>query len=227
MRICLLVLFLSLFGIVLGNRRRPHQYQEEEEEDVIEEVQSGNEKMKHEYKDQLHAHINKLNKERKIKNDDDDLDDEQRKKLEREEHLYQKALEKAVLEYGEMSEQKANALHKLGRVVYKLKKYNEALTISKTILKIYENIHGYEDIKTSDALSNVGSVAYRLQNKDLCEFVMQRALYIIIKTHGLQSKEVLLHRGRLLTFQIANGKTSKGLSYEDAVEQFEHIYDEL
>ena len=137
------------------------------------------------------------------------------------------SLDTITAKYGEVSTQRADALHKLGRVVYKLKKFEDALAISKEIVTIYEQVYGYEHIKTSEALGNLASASFRLQLHDHCALAMYRALHIIIKKFGEDSKEVLLHRAKMLTFNISDGETSEGLDYESAMEKYDHLKNEL
>jgi len=67
----------------------------------------------------------------------------------------------------------------------------------------------------------LGAVSYRVNAKVDCELAMKRALYIIIRKFGDESKEALLHRGKMLTFGIADAETTAGLSYEEYLEELE------
>ena len=57
-------------------------------------------------------------------------------------------------------------------------------------------------IKRISALGNVGSVSFRLGRVEDCRVAMNRALHIMIMEYGDDSKEVLLHRAKMLTFQV-------------------------
>lgn len=148
---------------------------------------------------------------------------EERMKLEKEESQLRKLLTTTVEKHGKSSMETATVLHKLGRSVYLQLKFDEALKISQTIVKIHEDLDGEEDLKTADALGNLASVAFRLEREDVCEYAMYRALYILIQKYGQKSKEVLRHRAKMLTFKISDGGTSRGLSYEDATDEYDHI----
>ena len=130
---------------------------------------------------------------------------------------------RAILNHGEFSKEKANALHVLGRNVYQQGKFEEVATIATDILKIHETLDGPEALITAEALGNVASVSFRLGRKKPCELAMDRALHIMIQQYGAQSKEVLLHRGKMLTFQIANADNQerRGLSYDAYLEYLE------
>lgn len=117
--------------------------------------------------------------------------------------------------FGRISAEYATSLHKLGRSLYKQYSFKELFQVAKDIVEIHEKIDGVESLKTANALGNLGSAAYRIKNKRETDLAMNRALYILIKLYGNESKEVLLHRGRMLTFQIPYAETSSGLSYDD------------
>ncbi|KAJ1385098.1 hypothetical protein B484DRAFT_410603 [Ochromonadaceae sp. CCMP2298] len=53
---------------------------------------------------------------------------------------------------------------------------------------------------------------------------MLRMLYILVKDYGVDSKEVLLHRSRMLTLMIRHAEMSMGMSYEKYLED---VDDEL
>lgn len=133
---------------------------------------------------------------RKMKEKSDNLFEvispEKRSEMEKEEFELRKNLIRASLNHGEISREKANALHILGRNLYKRGKYEDVLSISREITKIHEALDGPEHIKTADALGNVGATAFRLGFSEECELAMNRALYIIIKEYGPESKEVTL-----------------------------------
>jgi predicted HTH domain antitoxin len=135
--------------------------------------------------------------------------------LEIEEKELKKNLFRAILDNGEDSLEKAAALHGLGRNMYQQKKYDELVDAAQEIVRIHEEVDGKESLKTAQALGNVGSVSNRLGRTKECGIAMNRALYIMIKEYGEESKEVLLHRAKMLTFQISEGRDGPGLSYED------------
>lgn len=96
----------------------------------------------------------------------------------------------ARAEYGENSREAVTALHALGRNMYKRELFDRVFEISKQIVKIHEVLDGPEHVATANALSNVGSVAYKLKQTGYCDLIMNRALYIFLKEHGENSKEV-------------------------------------
>ena len=128
---------------------------------------------------------------------------------------------RAVLNHGEFSKEQADALHKLGRNVYQQGKFDDVMEVAEHIVTIHEKIDGPEAMITAEALGNVGSVAYRLGRTKQCRVAMERALYIIIKTFGAESKEVLLHQGKMLTFQIKDAQQLSGMSHADYLEYLE------
>ena len=120
----------------------------------------------------------------------EELTAEERIKYQKEEVQLRKELDKVRQKYGRMSEQHVNALHALGRNIYKQQRYEEVYSFAQEIVKIHESIDGPEHLNTAKALTNVGSTANRLGKKKDCEIAMNRALYIFLKLYGENSKEV-------------------------------------
>ncbi|RYG96600.1 tetratricopeptide repeat protein [archaeon] len=148
--------------------------------------------------------------------DEEELPSEsQLKELRRQEIKQRLDMRDVEEKFGRISMEYATSLHTLGRVLYKQFNFKEMFQVAKAIVEIHEKLDGVESLKTAQALSNLGSAAYRVKNKKETDFAMNRALYILIKVYGNESKEVLLHRGRMLTFQIPYAETSSGLSYDD------------
>eukprot|EP01031_Cornospumella_fuschlensis_P029817 gene29817-36004_t len=182
---------------------------------------------------ELREHIQKINHEKKsaskksrtklheeendyILLDDEELPSESElKELRRQEIKHRLDMREIEDKFGRMSTEYATALHKLGRILYKQFNFKEMFSVAKDIVEIHEKVDGVESLKTAQALSNLGSAAYRVKNKKETDLAMNRALYILIQIHGNESKEVLLHRGRMLTFKIPFAETSAGLSYDD------------
>jgi hypothetical protein len=128
--------------------------------------------------------------------EDDELSEADRKKFQREEFEYRRKLEIIREENGKMSSEYVDTLHRLGRAVYKQRKFDDVFAIAKEIVKIHEKIDGPEHINTAKALTNVGSTANRLKNMKECDLAMNRALYIFIKNYGENSKEVFPHKNK-------------------------------
>lgn len=215
------IFILSLFVVVFLNccecrRRKPSIEQEDKDEEDVKTIS-------YKSKEDLDLKLKELNSEKQGSSLDEELDENEKANLEKEEKALSRALSHAVREHGENSDETALSLHKLGRAVYKLKKYEKALDISKRIVKIYEELHGKEHRKTADALGNLASAAFRLSSQEVCEYAMQRMMYILLKTHAPESKEVILHRARMLTFQIEDGETTQGLSYKEAKKEYRHL----
>lgn len=151
----------------------------------------------------------------------DELTSEEKLKLRKEEVRIRLGEDDIVQKYGKVSLQYADYLHKLGGNLHKQQDYEQSYVISKQIVEIHEKVDGPESENTARALGNLGSASYRLKHARECEVAMNRALYIWLQRYGENSKEVLLHRGKMLTFQVPFGKTSMGLSYDD------YLYSEL
>lgn len=152
---------------------------------------------------------------------DEDLSQEELAKLKEAEVVLKKKLKKAAASFGEMSHEKAKALHALGGNWFKQGRFNDLLQISKEIVEIHETLDGPEAEITGRALGNVGATAFRLKRHRDCELSMKRALYIILKIYGEDSKEALLHRGRMLTFSVPDAERTVGWSYNEYINQLE------
>ena len=101
--------------------------------------------------------------------------------------------------------------------MYKQKRFDETLSIAKEIARINELHYGSEHIMYGEALSNLGSVYYRLTDGVRCATSMLRAFMITKNTHGDESKEALIMRGKLLSFNVPDGETADGISQEEYI----------
>ena len=52
-----------------------------------------------------------------------------------------------------------------------------------------------------------------------CNLALRRGLHILIKIYGRESKEVLMQRGRMLTYHVPDSEHSEGLSYQEYLEE--------
>lgn len=189
----LLVRLLLILSILSGfipsaDARRRRRKSVKSEVDVEEEIQFNS-------KDELDSKLDEFRKKRKSSALQEDISPDQLRILGAEESKLKKSLMKAVLDHGEDSKQKADALHSLGRNIYKQGRYSEVVDISKEIVRIHEVRDGPEHLNTANALGNVGAVAFRVGDASECHYAMNRALYIFIQTYGADSKEVrnLIH----------------------------------
>lgn len=151
----------------------------------------------------------------------DELTSDEKLKLRKEELRIRLSEDDIVQKFGKVSLQYADYLHKLGGNIHKQQDFEQSYVISKQIVEIHEKLDGPESENTARALGNLGSASFRLKHARECEVAMNRALYIWLQRYGENSKEVLLHRGKMLTFQVPFAKTSMGLSYDD------YLYNEL
>jgi hypothetical protein len=202
MKVLHVLQLLLLLSVLLSVALAKSSAQEEDAEEL---------EVKYSSKTELNRKIRELNKKRNAAVDED-LTPQERKKLERAEMRSRIELHEVEEEHGEISLQRAAALHALGGSIYKQGRFEELLEMSKEIVHIHEQLEGPESEGAAKALGNLGSVAFRLQRSQECEHAMLRMLYILVKNYGEDSKEVLLHRGRMLTFRIRRAETSMGMS---------------
>ena len=202
---CLVILFLIMW--ISQAVKTPKQKKRDEDVEVI-------------TRSDLDEKVEEMNRRtNKEKGKEDKKQADEVKKLEADAKSFAKKAELAKEGFGEFSEERAKMIHSLGRTVYKLGKFAEALAHSKQIVHIYEQMYGVNALETSAALGNVASVSYKLKDMVTCELTMLRALYIILNEFknkgGEGSKEVLMHRAKMMTFGLKTGETSKGISYEE------------
>ena len=177
----------------------------------------------------LEAKLKEMNAKKKL--DDEELSEEELAKrqavLESEEKELRKNLFRTRRNYGPESKEMAAALHKLGKNVYHQGRYDEANEFAVEVVRIHEKIDGPDEIATAMALCNLGSVSFRTQRLKICELAMFRAVAILIKKYGKESPEVLLHRGKMLTFKLPYGDIHEGISFDEFKEEMAEAEEEL
>jgi Tetratricopeptide repeat len=115
-------------------------------------------------------------------------------------------LYRITLDSGENSLDRATALHKLGRNVFRQGRHQDGFGIAQEIVRLHEVNDGVEHLNTGNALNNLAAVAFRLGKKAIVDVSMKRTLHIYINTYGDDSKEVLLHRAKMLTFKVRTAR---------------------
>ena len=127
-----------------------------------------------------------------------EMTEEQREDILWEERKQRRRIDKlsSQIAAGEKTELgKLPALHDLGRVLYKLEKYEDALVVSREVAKIYAEEYGGIDRRTISALTNVASTLNRLGSKEECHELMKKMFPIQLQRFGLGSKEASFHIG--------------------------------
>lgn len=202
------LLFITSIPSVLGKRRRSKKRNQNVDGD----------EMVFKDKDEMQRKVDELNAKAKAGNLklDEDVSPSERARLMIEEKELEKKVSAAAKAYGDVSREKANALHRLGGNIFRQQKFERIIEIAKEIVLINEQIDGQDHINTGKALENLGAVLFRLGNSriDECHNVMMRAINIFIKEYGPESKEVLLLRGKMMTFRVPDAQTTTGISYD-------------
>ena len=204
--VCILLLLCFLI-ISIDAKKTPKQNKREEDVEVLTE-------------DQLEEKIASMNKpDARSKAKEEKKKADERKKLEKELVSFEKKAELAKDGFGDASEEYAKMIHSLGRVVYKLERYDDAKRYALEIVRIYETLHGIDHIEMAKALGNVGSVSYRLKDMKTCAKVMSRALDIVLRKfdYDENSKEVLMHRAKMISFGLDKEASSMGISHEEYI----------
>jgi hypothetical protein len=199
------------------------------------------EEIKFESEEEKQEILQKLQRERQAKEKmgDEPPSSKEMVKLKMQERELRRELGEAVMKYGDDSKEKATVLHKVGYNLFKQVRFEDLWDISLEIVRIHELHDGPESVETGKALSNCAQTAFRLGKRDECGLASYRYLYIMIKHMGLQSKEVVMARARLMQYHFRDGETSKGMSYaeylatkgiatdEDAGDEFDEDHIEL
>ena len=216
MKACrILVLLVLILALVMVSSLRKKQSKVDSEKVLndAEEVELDEDGIEILTTAQLQAKADKMARNLDIR--DKELTPAEKLKLQVEEKELKSKLETVTKAHGKVSQERATALHALGRNLFTQEKYSEVFDTAKEIVHIHEKLDGYEHKKTADALGNLASVAFQIGDFITCHYSMRRALYILLQTYPEESKEVTLHRGRMLTFQVPHAKVDPGLSYED------------
>lgn len=122
----------------------------------------------------------------------------------------------AVNNFGDVSLEKAAALDKLGRVVFKLGKYEELLELSYEIVAIKETLLGVDHVEVGAALRNIGTLTGKLGRLDECQRVFLRALYIHKLHYKQGSKEMAILLAKMHQYGLEEEVIkSEGMSYAE------------
>ncbi len=139
-----IVLFVISVNMVLSIRKKKTKL------DLIEPDENDDDVVTSEA--QLKAKMDKM----KQNYDEKELSPKELAKLKSDEKKLRKEVENIISEFGQYSEQRATALHKLGGNMYKQGKFSEVLELAKEIVKIHEKKDGVEHPNTAKALGNLG-----------------------------------------------------------------------
>jgi tetratricopeptide (TPR) repeat protein len=148
--------------------------------------------------------------------------------------------------YGEVSEEHAKALSNLGKNIYKQGRHAEALEISMDVLSIQETLYAdgptysfdetkkrrkadyakYDHEKIYSGLLNVANVAVKMGLREEALYTHLRALNIVIKVHGPQSKEDVRHRAYMHNHgfkEEASDVDEKGYTYTQFMKKWKAL----
>jgi tetratricopeptide (TPR) repeat protein len=183
------------------------------------------------YKDQRDINNVVSNMNKNLDVDDDEMTDEEYEEFKlvkgKEEAEAKKNVFRAKVNHGEDTRQVADSLHKLGKVLYEQIKFEEAFDVAKEVVRIHTKLYGPDSEDTMKALGNFGSVACRMNRRAVCDLIMYRVLDATIKLHGKESKQELLQRGRLMTFQVPHGDKHPGIDQATFEDEIAEAYEEL
>ena len=131
------------------------------------------------------------------------MTDEQRTDILWEEKKQRKRLQilTSLVDAGSKTElSKIPALDDLGRVLYKLEKFDDALEVSREVAEIYAREYGKADRRTISAFINVASTLNRLGSVEECHTIMKGMFPAQLDRFGIGSKEVSFHIGILAKY---------------------------
>jgi len=150
--------------------------------------------------------------------------------MKREERELRKNVMRAALNHGDMSREKTTALHALGRNLFKQQRYDLIYDLAFDILAIHEEMDGVDHLDTAKALTNVGSVAWKLKRGEVSRVATLRMLDIY-ENHEFEDREsyekhVMLAKARLMSYQHPQGETIGGISYAEYKQRIQKEEDE-
>lgn len=132
----------------------------------------------------------------------------------------------AVNNYGEVSIEKATALDKLGRVVFKLGKYEELLELSYEIVAIKEQVLGIDHVEVGAALRNIGAITSKLERWNECRRVLLRALRIHKIHYQEGSREMAVLLAKMHNCKMDDDFSGEGTSYDEYQRQHEEAQED-
>jgi len=126
-----------------------------------------------------------------------------------------KAVMREAMNHGDISHQKAKAMHLLGRNLFKQQKYSLIYALSWDILHIHEKLDGVNSRAYAQAITNVASTAWKLGERDAARILSRRQLGIWQENDEDEwEKNIMTTRARLLSYQDRNGKDVPGMTDE-------------
>ena len=133
-----------------------------------------------------------------------------------EEKKLRKAVMREAMNYGDISSEKAAAMHLLGRNLFKQQRYSLIYALSWDILHIHEKLDGVTSRKYAQAITNVASTAWKLGEKDAARILSRRQLGVWQEMGEDEwEKDIMTTRARLLSYQDPTGKEVPGSSHEE------------
>lgn len=157
----------------------------------------------------------------------DNLSDEEEMKLNSQIRELVEDVRFAVNNFGDVSLEKAAALDKLGRVVFKLGKYEELIELSHEIVSIKESILGVDHKEVGGALKNIGTLYCKLDRLEEATRVLLRSLRIHKLHYQEGSKELALMFAKMHQCGLSEKFHSEGLTYEEYMGEEEYNSAEL
>ena len=149
-----------------------------------------------------------------------ELTDFERQELENEEKQLRKNVLRASLHYGDISKEKAKAMHALGKNLFRQAKYSYIYTISWDILALHEKLDGPDSMEFHQAITNVASTAWKLGEREPARILSRRQLGILQEQGKDEAgKEIMMIRARLLSYQDPLGKEVPGTSHKEFKKQ--------
>lgn len=142
------------------------------------------------------------------------LSDAELRELQDKEKELRKNVLRAALHHGDVSHEKAAAMHAMGRNLFKQQRYSSIYVIAWDILRIHEILDGPDSPEYTKALTNVASTAWKLNEREVARILTRRQLQIH-RDHGEseEGKEVMYTRARLLSYK--GGKEEVGLTHDE------------
>jgi hypothetical protein len=162
--------------------------------------------------------MDKLAELRKSDGVDPKLTKEELANLRKEEKLLRKDMLRAALNHGNISKEKAEKMHRLGRNLFQQQRYSSIYQLAWDILDIHAKIDGTLTREYVQAMTNVASTAWKIKERHAAQIITKRQIGIWQELgEPEEGKDIMMARARLMSYQD-KAQVKEGLTHEQYVE---------
>ena len=103
-------------------------------------------------------------------------------------------------------------LHELGRALYRLDKFEDAVIVADDVANWHGKVQGKESIHYGNALLNIASANFKLKNLDATKLAILRSLKIMNDVHGEGSRESTQVFGKIVQWHLYDSSVLQGMT---------------